>query len=161
MMQFFAAIGTNKNTEFRIQNSAFSFEASEQRPGFILLITVVIIGAIASAILASLLLLGTSASQVSFSVYQAAQAKAHAEACTEYALQKLRDNPSYSGNETKTLSEGTCDILTVGGIGNENRTLCVEGGAGDSVRRIQIIIERLLPSIRIGSFEEVAVFTLC
>ncbi len=131
------------------------------KPGYILLITVVIIGAISSAILASLLLLGNSSSVVSFSIHQSANAEAYSQACAEYALQKLRNDPNYSGNETKIFASGTCDILPIGGIGNENRLLCTEGVSGDAVRRLQIIIERVLPKVRIGTFEEVPVFTLC
>jgi hypothetical protein len=129
--------------------------------GYILLISVVIIGAISSAILASLLLLGNSASILSLSIHQSAGAQAAAQACAEYALQKLRNDPTYAGNETRTFPDSTCDILSIGGIGNENRLLCTEGHQGDAVRRLQIIIERVLPAVRIGTFEEVPVFTLC
>lgn len=131
------------------------------RSGYILLITILIIGAIASAILTSLLMLGTSASQVSQSVHQANQALGAAQGCADYALLKLRQSPSYAGDETLTLSTGTCEILSVGGIGNNNRLVCAEGVAGDSVRRLEIVVNQVLPQTKIFSWQEVAVFSLC
>lgn len=133
----------------------------KQRQGFILLITILIIGAIASAILSSLLLLGISSSQVSFSVQQSGEALAGAQACAEYALLQLRQSPSYAGNEFKTLGANECEILPIGGIGNNNRALCVEGTAGDTIRRLEIAISQILPQTQVYSWQEVSIFTLC
>lgn len=129
--------------------------------GYILLITILVIGAIASAILSSLMLLGISANHVSFSVLQAGQSLANAQACAEYGLIKLRQTPSYAGNEFITIGTDQCEILTIGGIGNNNRVLCTEGKIGDSVRRLEIVINQVLPQTKIYSWQKVAVFSLC
>lgn len=134
---------------------------SHSRHGYILLITILIIGAIASAILASLLLLGISANHVSLSVLQANQALANAQGCAEYGLMKLRESPSYAGNEFVTIGSDQCEILTIGGIGNNNRVLCTEGSVGDSIRRLEIVIDQILPETTILSWQEVAIFSLC
>lgn len=131
------------------------------RNGYILLITILIIGAIASAILSSLLILGISANQVSLSVLQATQSLANAQGCADYGLLKLRQSPSYAGNEFLTIGADQCEMLTVGGIGNNNRVLCTEGKIGDSVRRLEIVINQVLPQTKIYSWQEVAVFSLC
>lgn len=131
------------------------------RNGYILLITILVIGAVASAILSSLMLLGISANHVSFSVLQASQSLANAQACAEYGLMKLRESPSYAGNEFLTVGADQCEILTVGGIGNNNRVLCAEGRVGDSIRRLEIVINQVLPQTKIYSWQEVAVFSLC
>ena len=133
----------------------------KRRSGFILLITILIIGAIASAILSSLLLLGISSTQVSFSVQQSEEALAAAQACAEYGLLKLRQSPSYAGNEYKTLGTDRCEVLTVGGIGNNNRALCTEGTSGDAIRRLEIAVSQILPQTKVYSWQEVSVFTLC
>lgn len=134
---------------------------NSSQSGYILLISILVIGAIASAILSSLLLLGISANQVSFSVQQASQSLANAQACAEYGLMKLRQTPSYAGNEFVTIGTNQCEILPIGGIGNNNRVLCAEGKVGDSVRRLEIVINQVLPQTKIYSWQEVAVFSLC
>ncbi len=131
------------------------------RSGYILLITILVIGAVASAILSSLMILGISANQVSFSVVQANQSLANAQACAEYGLMKLRQSPSYAGNEFITIGTDQCEILPVGGIGNNNRVICAEGKVGDSVRRLEVVINQVLPQTKIYSWQEVAVFSLC
>lgn len=131
------------------------------RDGYILLLTVLFIGGIATAVLGSLLMLGTSAGQVSLSVQQSNQAFGLSEACAEYALLQLKTLPSYAGTETLTLSTGTCEILSVGGIGNNNRTVCMEGQVGDIIRRIEIVVSQVLPQMKIDSWQEVASFSLC
>lgn len=129
--------------------------------GFILLITILIIGAIASAILSSLLLLSISSSQVSFSVQQSEAALAAAQGCAEYALLQLRNSPSYAGNEYRTMGNDRCEVLTIGGIGNNNRSLCTEGTSGDTIRRLEIAINQILPETKVYSWKEVSIFTLC
>ncbi len=131
------------------------------KPGYILLILILIIGAVCSVILSSLLLLGTNASHVSMSVEQSGKALELAQGCAEYGLQKLRASLTYSGNEVLTYDSGVCELLTIGGIGNTSRLLCTEGQSGDSIRRLEIVISQLLPETTIFSWQEVASFSLC
>ncbi len=135
--------------------------ASGRRSGYILLISILIIGAICSAILASLLMLGINAGQVSQSVQESNQALGLAAGCAEYALLQLRASPAYAGDEELTYSNGVCDVLAVGGVGNNNRLLCVEGDSGDAVRRIEIVVNQVLPQTKVYSWQEVPVFSLC
>ncbi len=126
-----------------------------------MLISILVIGAICIGILTSLLMLGINASQVSISVQESNQALALSQGCAEYALLKLRTTPTYEGEETLSFGSGTCDILAVGGVGNNNRLLCAEGIAGDAVRRIEIVVNQILPKTTIYSWQEVALFSLC
>lgn len=146
-------------SRFTPPSSLFTVRSSRQ--GYILLITILIIGAIASAILSSLLLLGISANHVSLSVLQANQSLSIAQGCAEYGLLKLRQSPAYAGNEFVTVGANACEILPIGGIGNNNRVLCVEGKVGDAVRRLEIAVSQVLPQTKIFSWQEVSVFSLC
>jgi hypothetical protein len=133
-----------------------------RREGYVLLLSILFIGAIASAILTSVLMLGTNSGLVHFSVQQSARAVAAAEACAELGLESLRSNPSYGGDEIRTLETGvTCEILAIGGTGNTNRLICTEGKVGDATRRLEIVISALYPQIRIASWQEVSTFSLC
>ncbi len=131
------------------------------RPGYMLLITILIIGTVSTAIVASLLFLGTQSSTVSLSVQQSTEAMALAQGCAEYALQKLRDSPSYGGDENIVLGNGYCEVLPVGGTGNSNRLLCAEGRVGENYRRLELIVKEILPQTKIYSWQEVSIFSLC
>lgn len=141
--------------------AAFSTIGERRRPGYVLLISVIAIGALVSIIVASVLLLGITASRVGLSFRHAAQGLELAHACAEVALRSLRASPGYQGEETMALDTGVCEILSIGGSGNTNRLLCVEGRAGDTTRRIEIVIDQLLPATRISSWSETYAFTLC
>lgn len=145
----------------RSRTSAILRQVLAPQKGYILLIGIVLIGAIASLILTSLMLLGISSSHVSLSVEQASKALAASHGCAEYALLKLRQSPSYAGNETLTIGGDTCEVLPIGGIGNNNRLICSEGRSGDSVRRMEIVVGQVLPETTIYSWQEVSRFSLC
>lgn len=135
--------------------------APGRRRGYVLLISVIVIGAVASTIVASLMLLGITASKVGQSFRASTQALELAQACAEVALHSLRQSPSYAGDEVFALDTGVCEILTIGGAGNNSRLLCVEGRAGDATRRIEIVVKQLLPRTIIDTWSEVYAFTLC
>lgn len=133
------------------------------RPGYILLLSILIIGTVASAVVVSLMLLGTSSARTAFSIQQSEDAIALSQACSEYALMKLRADPSYEGSEfVSQFSFGkTCEVLTIGGVGNNNRILCTEAIVGTVARRMEIIVQQILPKTLIYSWQEVPVFSLC
>ncbi|MDD5751185.1 MAG: hypothetical protein PHS73_01540, partial [Candidatus Peribacteraceae bacterium] len=125
------------------------------------LLSVLMIGVIAMATMSSILLISIGILRSGFAFQQSVQSIALAHTCAESALRSLWEQSDYTGNESVALPEGECDILRVGGAGNENRSVCVEGRAGDTVRRFEIILQRILPSIQITSWTEVEHFTAC
>lgn len=131
------------------------------RSGYIFLVSVLAIGAIASATTVSMLLLGWAAEQNGNLVVHAVRAQEHARTCAERALYALRNDQWYAGNETVVLEDGSCDILAIGGSGTEDRTLCTQGTSGNNVRRMEITIAETVPRLRISSWEEVSSFSLC
>ncbi len=88
--------------------------------GYITLISVLIIGAIAIAITTSMLLLGLGSSRTSFALEQGYQAKALANLCSEEALQQIRSSTSFSGTNNLSAGQGTC-TYTVTNTGGQNR----------------------------------------
>jgi hypothetical protein len=131
------------------------------RPGYIFLLTVLVVGVIATATATSLLLLGWAAEQNGLLLMETAQAYEHANTCAERALRELRINSSYAGSQTFALPRGSCEIRAVGGAGNNNRTLCTAGYSGDNSRRLEIEIDALYPKVIIKNWKEVSGFTLC
>ncbi|MDD5041081.1 MAG: hypothetical protein PHX87_00155 [Candidatus Peribacteraceae bacterium] len=131
------------------------------RPGYIFLLSVIMVGAIAVATLSSLLMIGVGSMQIGFTVRQSEQARSLSQTCVERALRSLWEDTAYAGNEEFTFDEGVCDILRIGGSGNENRSVCAEGRVGPTVRRYEILLDRVLPSIQVATWREVDQFTVC
>lgn len=132
-----------------------------QRKGYAFLVGVLAIGAVGAATTISMILVGLAAYQSGEAVWESAQAWEYANTCAERALQYLRDDLSYAGEEEFTFKYGSCEILSIGGSGNENRTLCAEGILGDTARRVEVSVLRLFPSVVITDWKEVFDFTLC
>ena len=135
--------------------------SARSRPGYVFLVTVLLVGAVTSALVASMLLLATSASRSSLSIARSAEAIWLARSCAERALLAMRGDGGYAGGETFARGDGSCAIKEVGGEGNADRTLCVEGTSGGVTRRLEIRIVRLIPIALIRSWTEVSAFHLC
>lgn len=134
------------------------------RRGYVFLITVLFVGIIGLSIVSTYFILSTAALQNGWSLEQSAQALANAESCAEIALQSLTQNSNYDGQDVVTFTEdigGTCEVLRVGGSGNNNRTVCTEGIAGKSTRRLEILIDQVLPNVKVSSWQEVPIFSVC
>lgn len=133
----------------------------ETRPGYVFLLSVLFIGAIAMTAAAVLVILGIAASKSGLSFTQSAQALQNAETCVERALRSLRLDSSYAGDETMTLTQGSCTLLTIEGYGNANRPICAVGEYGQATRRLEVSVKELRPSGTIYSWQEVSDFSLC
>lgn len=136
-------------------------EYSGIRCGYVFLLSVLFAGVIAVAITATMLMLGWLAIANSQIMQQSSKALMLAQSCAEHALLQLYEDNTYAGLESITNFDGTCAILRVGGAGNENRTVCIEGTSGASTRRLEIVLQRLLPSVLVYSWQEVKMFTSC
>jgi hypothetical protein len=104
--------------------------------GYVFLVGVLVIGAIAAATTMSLLLLGWAAEQNGRTIEESARAVEIARACAERTLRTLRSNLAYAGNETLSLYGGQCVIRPINGSGNEQRIVCIEGRYGVVYRRL-------------------------
>lgn len=132
------------------------------RPGYVFILAVLGIGIVVASTTFSLMLLGWAAEQNGVALEQAAQALSNAHTCAERALLSLRDDSGYNGGEVSVvLTQGTCSIEPIVGTGNADRSICVSGQYGESVRRIEIDIATLLPQTIVRTWKEVSSFTLC
>jgi len=125
--------------------------------GYITLISVLVVGAVGVAITTSLLLFGLGSSRSSFAAEQSAQARALAGACAEEALQQIRDSTPYTGSDSLSLGQGSCDYTVTNG-GGQNRTIEATGTVGSVVRKVRVVIDTINPSINITSWQELADF---
>ncbi|MBI4239898.1 hypothetical protein HY620_02840 [Candidatus Uhrbacteria bacterium] len=121
--------------------------------GFVTLLGVLIVGAIGTAITLSLLVFGVGASRTSLSLQQSHQAKALANACAEHALNELRLSQGYGGNEPYTFAGNTCQIYPIQTVGNTT-TIHTTGTVGDVIRKAEVILSQLQPSLTVSSWQE-------
>lgn len=129
--------------------------------GYVFLVTVLIVGVIATVTATSLMLLGWAAEQNGQLVAQSIQAFENAQTCVERTLRNLKYDPAYVGSGTITLTNGTCTIRAVAGQGNDRRVICSEGVFGQNTRRLEVTISRLYPSVIVQSWREVPSFSNC
>ncbi len=125
--------------------------------GYIALISVLIVGAVAIAVTTSMLLLGLGSSRTSFALEQSYQAKALANLCAEEALQQIRSSTSFSGTDNLSLGQGVC-TYTVANTGGQNRSITAQGTVGTIVRKTSVNVNTINPKINVASWQEVADF---
>ena len=145
------------------------------RNGFVMLLTVLVVGTMASAAAISILLLGIGIERNAFSIQQSTQAYYNAWTCAENAISALRKDLSYTGNHERSFVYGyannqggtsygttTCKIYPIGGSDNTDRTICTEGTFGNfTIRRLEVKLSRVLPSTLVDSWKEVETITEC
>lgn len=119
-------------------------QASDNKGGYIILLSVLVVSAMGLAIAVSLLLLGISSSRTGFVVEQSNQARALANACAEEALQQISTTGTFAGTGGLTLGQGTCSY-TVTNTGGSNRTITTYGTVGTVIRRVSIVLDGVNP----------------
>ena len=123
--------------------------------GYVALMTVIVLGMVATVIATSLVLLGLGHSRSALSENQSTQAKSAADACAEEALRQIRVTPAYTGINVAgpTLVGSTC-TYTVTNTGGNNRQITTTGIAGNNTRKVSISITALTPNIVFSSWQE-------
>ena len=125
--------------------------------GYITLLSVLVVGAAGLAITTSLLLFGLGSSRTSFAVEQSAQARALVDACVEEALQQVRDSTPFTGTGTLSLGQGSCDYEVTSG-GGQNRPIHASSTVGTIIRKVEVTIDAINPSINTTSWQDVTDF---
>lgn len=123
--------------------------------GYVALLSVIVVGAIAVTIAVTFLLVGIAWSQTSFDLERSNQAKALANACAEEALQQIRTSTPFIGSGNLNIGQGTCSYTVVSG-GGQNRTINTSGLVGPMTRKVQINITAINPLIIISTWQEIS-----
>ncbi|MFC1598318.1 hypothetical protein ACFL2M_02175 [Patescibacteria group bacterium] len=126
--------------------------------GYLMLVSVLVVGAVGVSIAVSLLLLGLGSTRTSFTTGQAEEANALADACAERGLNDLRADPTYTGGDTYSLGNGSCDVVDVAGSGTSNRTVQATGTIGNITRKVEVEVATVASPMTITSWQEVADF---
>ncbi len=129
----------------------------KKNSGYIALLSVIIVGAIATAIAVTFTLLGIGLSATSFAQEQSAQARGLTNACLEEGLQQIRTSTVYTGSGNLNIGQGTCSY-TVTNLGGSNRLVIASSTVGTIIRKVQTNVTAITPSITTNSWLEVADF---
>jgi len=78
-----------------------------------------------------------------------------ANACANYALIKLQDDASYTGNETVSIDNYDCQVGQILGSGNSNRTISTSSSVAGHATSIQVVISQIKPKTLITSWQEI------
>lgn len=122
--------------------------------GFIALLTVLIIFAIALLVGLSLSFLSISEATMGLQKSQSSQAYFLTNLCAEQALMKLKEDINYPGSEIIEIEGGNCQILPIEG----NWVIKVFGNFRNQIKKIKIVVSQVNPEMIISSWQEVADF---
>lgn len=120
--------------------------------------SVIIVGAIGTSLAVTLILVGVDEARTSLSVERSYRAKNLADSCAEKALDAIRLDKNYTGNETVSFGSDKCDILAVSNPGTETPVISSVGTSGTAKRKIQITVSQVTPKIKVLSWKDVADF---
>lgn len=126
----------------------------QDQSGYVALLSVLILGAVAASIGIALLVSGIDSQRSGLVGQQSKQARALATACAQEALQTIHDTTSYTGTSNLTLGQGSC-TYTVTNTGVSSRTIVVSGVVGNVVKKIQVYVTIGSSSISVTSWQEV------
>lgn len=122
--------------------------------GYVALMTVIVLGVVATVVATSLVILGLGHSRSALSENQTAQAKVAADACSEEALKQISLSSSYTGTGNLTLSTGVGCSYTVTNTGGPSRQITSSGTSGPNIRKETITITAVTPNIVFSSWQE-------
>jgi beta-mannanase len=125
--------------------------------GYITIITVMTISAIAIALVISLIYSGISATKSSASLANLAESRAFASACAEEALQNIQENNNYSGNLNISFTNGSCSANT-SKVSTEIFNISATATSSGAIKRISVTTSQTSPKIIISSWQEVTGF---
>jgi hypothetical protein len=135
---------------------------SHKQDGYIVLITVLVLGVMTSVIVSVLLLTGQSATITSNSVEANTGAKAAATACAELALSAIQVNPILGAPSTNTTTVDatlgeTCTYTITGSSPSFSiaSTGTVIQAKKTYLARLSVTTSQVTPSITISSWQDV------
>jgi hypothetical protein len=130
----------------------------KQEGGYMAIISALIVSALMVIIASSANIKSIYESDMALKASKGWESFYLAMACAEEALIKLKENVDYLGGEVLTLDNGECTIVDVAGAGNNRRTVKASASLNDQVRRIEVNIDEVNPTLVIDSWQEVSSF---
>jgi hypothetical protein len=119
--------------------------------GYVALLTVLVLGVIATTVATSLVLLGLGHTRTSLSEIQSASAKTAADACVDDALRQIKLTPSFTGNGSLTMPNSSCNYTV---INSSTSSISATGISGNVTRRVTVDLSARAPNIIYTKWQE-------
>lgn len=129
---------------------------ANNQKGATLLLTVIILGAVASVVSVTMLVTGTDFLKTSGFNTAARQAKYHAESCAEIALMQIRQQSSFVGSGSRMFDKGSC-TYSVADSGS-SKIITATGINQNVTKRIRAQVTSYIPTLTVSSWQDVASF---
>lgn len=124
------------------------------KKGFVTLFSLIILMVIAVSVFTSVLLTNMDSLKSVEALREGLKAKTNSYSCMEIALDKLKNDNTYTGNETIILGDGECEILSISGSGNNNWVVRSIGKSKDYFKKLEVSIIEINPVMQIEYFRE-------
>lgn len=127
-------------------------EGRQPRSGYVVLLTVLIVGVVAVSIATTLLVSSVDSARSAATKEQSRKARTMSDACAEEALEQIREASGFTGYGTLTLGGNTCSY-NVANLGGTNRQIIASSTVGSAVRKAKAILDKVKP-INITSWQD-------
>jgi len=136
-------------------------EAKQPEDGYIVLITILILGVVATTVALFLLITGTDAGLASAGVEAGAQARAGAYACAELALESIQSNttlvtPSSNSSTIDSTTQTECTYNITGSSPNYSISAVgtVQASSDNYVHRMSLTLDQVTPKLHVASWQD-------
>lgn len=127
----------------------------DNKKAFVTLASVILLMFIAVVIFTSIITVNIDSLKGVEALREGSKARSLANSCVEIALDKLKNDNNYTGNEIIQITgSGECEILSISGTGNLNRVLRTIGRTDGYIRKIEVSISEINPDTIITSWAE-------
>lgn len=123
--------------------------------GYITLLSVIILMILAVIVISYALYMSIDSQKAYLALRAKTQSKAYAYSCAETALEKLRNDLDYTGNEIINTDGVACTIHQITGSGNYNRTILVSGNSLNHYTRMEIKLTVVNPEPELDYWKEI------
>ncbi len=125
------------------------------KKGFTTITSVLILMIATAMIITSTILVSNDSFTTSFNSLSSIEARSLAHSCAEIAINKLKLNTAYTGNETLSFSGESCTIYNITGTGNTNREINTSSTVRNVTRKVHTHISTVNPSTIVTLWDEV------
>lgn len=125
-----------------------------KKKGFSTTTIVIILSFVSVLIVSSSLLASTDTFLSSNQILSGVESKALANSCAEVALNALKLDNTYAGNQNINLGNGTCNILSISGSGNTNRIFGVRATVRNVTRELEVSVQTINPTTILNYWRE-------
>jgi hypothetical protein len=120
--------------------------------GYIALMSVIILGALGSSVMISLIHQSVITAKTDFETQNGIQAKILATACAEEALQTIVETGTSSWSDSLLMGNGTC-LYSISKV-SQNTHISATGLHASSTQRVLVILSTTSPTLVISSWQD-------